>query len=524
MIYKAIFSAILIVFGALHLTRQLQMLQQNSYYASRYIKWAKQNKMSALLGKVVFVLLGVVSTPTIFAAIDTAILILAIIILGFASINANKKSIKKLVVTARVKRQFAAAILVTLLFGAGYVLFDGALELVCKIILLLLAFVPFITALVALFVMSPIEKAISNHYINDAKKILKGMKNLTVIGVTGSYGKTSTKYILGRILSEKYNTVITPESFNTPMGVVRTVRSSLKPQTEIFVCEMGAKAKGQIKEICEIANPTMGVITSVGPQHLDTFGTIETVADTKFELADWVKKNGGKVFLNADNEFICKRIQNFDSVSFGISFDGADFVAKNISYSKNGVCFTVAFGDKEIELNSKLLGLHSVLNITAAVAVASTLGLSENEIKFAVSKLKPVSHRLELKPFLSGATLIDDAYNANPDGCLEAVRVLGSFDDCKKIIVTPGLVELGEKEYNCNVALGKEAGKYCDVIILVGQKRSVPLAEGVKLTDFNTENLIVVDKFSDAYALLKTLCDNKTAVLFENDLPDNYAG
>ena len=175
-------------------------------------------------------------------------------------------------------------------------------------------------------------------------------------------------------------------------------------------------------------------------------------------------------------------------------------------------------------MTTRLLGRHSVLNILAAAAVGFHLGLTDSEVKYAVSQLKPVAHRLELKPFLNGAVLIDDAYNANPEGCLEAVRVLGSFEGLKKIIVTPGLVELGEKEYDCNYQLGLAAGKTCDVVILVGEKRAVPMADAVATLDFPKENLHIVKSFAEAMELLRRIADKNSAVLFENDLPDNYAG
>ena len=164
-------------------------------------------------------------------------------------------------------------------------------------------------------------------------------------------------------------------------------------------------------------------------------------------------------------------------------------------------------------MTTRLLGRHSVLNILAAAAVGFHLGLTDSEVKYAVSQLKPVAHRLELKPFLNGAVLIDDAYNANPEGCLEAVRVLGSFEGLKKIIVTPGLVELG-----------LAAGKTCDVVILVGEKRAVPMADAVATLDFPKENLHIVKSFAEAMELLRRIADKNSAVLFENDLPDNYAG
>ncbi|MBQ4156423.1 MAG: UDP-N-acetylmuramoyl-tripeptide--D-alanyl-D-alanine ligase, partial [Clostridia bacterium] len=333
----------------------------------------------------------------------------------------------------------------------------------------------------------------------------------------------STKYILGRILSEKYNTVITPGSFNTPMGVVITVRNHLTPSTEVFVVEMGAKCVGDIAEICEIVHPTTAIITSVGPQHLNTFGSVENVTKTKFELADEVKNNGGKVYLNVDNQYIAEKKGEYDSITYSIGNKDADVVAKAVKCNKNGLSFTVEYKGKKIKLTTELLGSHNVLNIMSAVAIALDMGIDENDIKYAVERLKPTEHRLELKPLFNGALLIDDAYNANPEGSLEAMKVIGSFKPMKRIVVTPGLVELGEKEYECNVELGKAAAKNADVIILVGEKRSIPLKEGVLKTKFDENNLYIAKTFNDAVEIFKPMCDKDTVVIFENDLPDNYA-
>ena len=229
------------------------------------------------------------------------------------------------------------------------------------------------------------------------------------------------------------------------------------------------------------------------------------------------------MFLNTDNIYIAEKAKNYDCITYGTA-GGCNCRAENISYSANGIKFDIVSGDLRFSVRSKLLGMHSALNITAAAAVALNMGLSCEQIAFAVSKLKPVAHRLELKKYIGGSTLIDDAYNANPDGSLEAVRVLGSFEGMTKIIVTPGLVELGEKEYECNARLGEEAGKLCDVIILVGKKRSVPLLDGVRRTNFDLSKLYIADSFADAVKIMQTLCNENTAVLFENDLPDNYAG
>jgi UDP-N-acetylmuramoyl-tripeptide--D-alanyl-D-alanine ligase len=305
------------------------------------------------------------------------------------------------------------------------------------------------------------------------------------------------------------------------MGVVRTIREMLKPQTEIFVCEMGAKNIGDIKEICDIVEPDLGMITSVGPQHLETFKSVDNVFNTKFELAEAVKAKGGKAFVNGDSNEIAKRISYGDFSVYGTD-DKCNYKAKNITYGKFGSLFEVTLGGEKLKLTSRLLGLHSIINITGAAAIAHSLGVSNEEIKFAVASLKPYEHRLEMKPSLNGSVMIDDAYNANPEGSIEAVRVLGSFDGMKKVIITPGLIELGEKEYECNRTLGLEAAGICDIIILVGKNRSKPLADGVNSTEFNKDNLFIASSFMEAMEIYSRFADNNTVLLIENDLPDNY--
>lgn len=516
--YLLITAIIAIVSGVFSLTRQLQMLQQNSYFPSRYFSWVNDNL------KILPALSFFISSILLFFGLYLLQMIFMIVYFLFAAITAvklQKISIKKLVFTGRIKRLYGAAILVMLVLLTAFIIFvENRLGNISVTLLLLLSFISPITALVSWTLTLPIEKIFTKWYINDAKKILKNHKNLKVIGITGSYGKTTTKFILTRILSEKYNTVCTPQSFNTPMGVVRTVREMLKPQTEIFVCEMGAKNIGDIKEICDIVNPRYAMITSVGAQHLETFKTTDNVYNTKFELANAVKTKEN-IFVNGDSKEIINRINKEKYCVYGTDND-FDYKAQNISYGRDGSVFTIRLGDEDVTLTSKLLGLHSIINITGAAALAYNLGVSADEIKYAVSNLKPTEHRLEMKPYLKGSVMIDDAYNANPEGSVEAVRVLGSFDGMKKVVITPGLIELGSKEYDCNYALGLECAKICDIIIFVGKNRSKPMVDAVNTTNFNKENMFVASSFKEASEIYSRFADNNTVVLIENDLPDNY--
>ncbi len=507
--------------GIFSLYRQLQMLQQNSYFPSRYFKWLKEAyTIDLAISAVVYCLItvGMLRGKWVLSFV-VSIVLLALRV--FLNIKTHKKSIKKLVFTARIKRLYVVAIIVL-----GALVLISALAIgsmmaeICRTICLALSVVTPILTFVVWAITYPIEKAVATWYINDAKKILKSHKNLTVIGITGSYGKTTTKFILNRILSEKFNTVCTPQSFNTPMGVVRTVRGQIKPQTQMFVCEMGAKNIGDIKEICDIANPDYAIITSVGEQHLETFKSVDNVFKTKFELADAVTKKGGITLANLDSAGIKERSDTRDDVIyFG---DSTKYTAQNIYCSEDGTTFDLYLDGTSFTVSTRLLGIHSVSDILAAAAMAYILGVSENDIKFAIGSLKPTEHRLELKSYINGSLIIDDAYNSNPEGCLEAVRVLGSFKDKKKVIITPGLIELGKREYDCNHALGLEATKHCDVIILVGNNRSKPMMDAINTTDFDKNNVYVVSSFKEAMEIYTPMANKDSVVLLENDLPDNY--
>lgn len=517
--YLLVSLSLIAVSSLFALTRQLQMLQQNSYFPSRYFAWLKDNLpfwdvLLFLISSLLFIFKLFIPQVILSAAI------LALRIPYF--LNLQKQSIKPLVFTARIKRLFAAAIIVSALLILGYVLKPVTLfGKLCMDISFLLSFLTPFQIYVIWALTVPVEKAVATWYIWDAKKKLQSVKGIKVIGITGSYGKTTTKFILTRILSEAFNVLCTPQSFNTPMGVVRTIREQLKPQTQIFVCEMGAKNIGDIKEICDIVHPDYGIITSVGEQHLETFKTVNNVFKTKFELADAVKAKNGKVYINGDSKEIINRIDNKDFLVYG-SNSQVDYSIKNIVSGRDGSTFELDLGKEQITLTTKLLGLHSILNIAGAAALAYDLGVKPQDIRFAVSTLKPTEHRLELKNSVNRSLLIDDAYNANPEGSLEAVNVLSSFEGMKKVIITPGLIELGEREYDCNFNLGVAAGKACDVIILVGINRSKPLADGVNSTNFNKENLYTVASFKEAMEIYSKIADSNTCVLLENDLPDNY--
>lgn len=512
--------------GLVFMQRHLHMLQQNSYFPSRYFGWLKG---SFTVPNLFCPLLFVVAFGLMYLNCGHFLLPISIVVFGFSCLTwhaAQKRAIKKLVYTARVKRLIAATAVLSALPLIFYCLLPGLYRL-WGTVTLLFAYFPFLLMLTGFYCALPVEKAIANQYLKQAKQILAAHPDLKVLGVTGSFGKTTVKTVLARLLSEKYNVVATPGSFNTPMGIVRTVREHLRPETEIFIAEMGAKNVGDIAELCEICHPQSGIITAVGPQHLETFKTLENVANTKFELAQSCLTAGGSIYVNADSEpalNAAKKLpQGAKVITYGTA-EGADCRVLSPVVHKNGCSFTLKYNGQEIQLVSRLLGKYNMVNIAGAAAMALDLGVTPKQLRFAVTRLEQTPHRLELKSFYNSSTLLDDAYNANPVGCLEAVRVLGSFNGMKKIIVTPGLVELGEAEYESNVALGKAAAEVCDTIILVGENRAVPLKAGAEQQNYPPEQLVVTKTLQEALDLLKDITTPNTVVLFENDLPDNYAG
>ena len=495
------------------------MLQLNSYRNERYAAWLSKNapRLWFFAGLPAAVATAVALTMGLPGMLAAAF--------GYAlaavyTLCAKKPEKKPFVVTDRVKRQFLAAaglllaaLLLTALvwraapyWGAGLLLLFVTLP------------VPVGLPPAANRLMAGRERRIADSFVRSAQQKLQSQRDFIVIGVTGSYGKTSVKYILSELLREKYNTLMTPESYNTTMGVVRTVNEQLRPQHQVFVCEMGARQVGDIKEICDIVHPTYGIITSVGIAHLETFRTTENIRKTKFELADSLPENG-LAFLNFDSTPVASAGYTRPHVSYGLT-PGLDCYSDDISISEQGTSFTLhCKGHEPLRLTTRLLGRHNVLNITGAAALALHLGVSPAGITAALRRLKPVPHRLELKNN-GGVIVIDDAYNSNPEGAAEALRVLGSLQGRRRILITPGMVELGENEYAANRELGRVAAPHCDDVIAVGRVRDA-LFEGLDSEGFPEQRRHAVKNLREALALLPQLLTGPSAVLLENDLTDD---
>ena len=505
-------------------TYHLHMYQLNSYRIERYARFIKGNyKKIFTPGGIVFILSTVLLSGayTIVKEFEfTLILIIwAIITLlrSYPLYFSKTKTKKPLVYTLRVKRMVGVIIILNILvvvflpFRTSSLLWITILMMATPVIILL-----------ANLILKPIEIYLKNYYYNDAKRLLDEHKELIVIGVTGSYGKTSTKFILETILSQQFTTLVTPHSYNTPLGVILTVRNHLNRSTEVFVAEMGAKQKNDIKEICDLVNPDYGVVTAVGPQHLETFGSLSNIIDTKFELMEAVEKNG-KGFVNGDSLNVREGMKRFDKVKY-ISYgskDDSKVRISDVTQSIHGSEFTIVSNKGKHKYQTKLLGMHNILNIAGAVGVAMELGMSYEKIRVGVKELKAVEHRLELKR-QGDYYILDDAFNSNPTGARFALDVLNQFDSGKKIIMTPGMIELGEMDAEVHYEFGKQIAKVCDKVILIGENKTINIVKGLQAAEYDMGNVLVLKTVYDGFAYIRSIISKGDIVLIENDLPDNF--
>lgn len=511
--------------GALH------FFQLESYQFPGYFHTLRRNKVRALLPGLIATITQIalcyaydrifMATENDLAMILGAVLVVLIsagIGLALSRYFAPAKAKKKLVFTGRVKRLLVVYFIVLSLISFGLASFSPIAILPALLPLLL----PIWLALAGLLAW-PIEKAISEMYFRDARRKLLSMNGLIRIGITGSYGKTSVKHILATMLGEKYLTFATPASFNTPMGVTKAIREKLTPSYQVFLGEMGARHVGDIKEMCRLVKPTLGVITSVGPQHLETFKTVERVASTKYELIEALPQDSHAFFF--DDEGIClslyEKTKKPKSLASFIPEKG-DVWCDDISVSTEGSRFMLHVrGAGQIECHTMLLGRHNIQNILLASTVCHQLGLTLKQIAHGIAKLEPVKSRLELIKTPGSFTIINDAFNSNPRGAKAALEVLAQFPK-RRIIITPGMVELGDNEAQFNYEFGKQIAGSADIAIVVGKKRAEPILKGITDGGMPKEQIHRVDTLEESTKLLHQLALPTDTVLYENDLPDNY--
>ncbi len=360
-------------------------------------------------------------------------------------------------------------------------------------------YISFLPVIFVVVLLTPLDLFLKSTRIASAQNVLSRYPNIKVIGIVGSYGKTTMKEAVSTIVSQKLNVVKTPENINTPLGISELILKKVNEKTEVLVVEMGEYSQGDIKEICSLVKPQIGIITGINEAHLERMGSIGNTVAAIFEIADDMDKDGLLV-LNDD----CKLIH--------------DNYQKHISHQQ--IVLYSSEGDSY--LKSGLLGHYAKGVLKAAEAVAQKLGLSNGQIETGASLIKPLPHRMEPIEGARGVLVIDDSYNGNPDGVKEAIYLLSTYKDRRKVYITPGLVETGSRVAEIHREIGKELSTVADSVILIENSVTPFIAEGLGAAGFNKENIKWYKSSEAAHADMAHIVQPDDVVLFQNDWPDNY--
>jgi UDP-N-acetylmuramoyl-tripeptide--D-alanyl-D-alanine ligase len=542
--------------------RLLHLLQLEHYEGARLMLWLRRR------GEL-FAAREPAAVTLLFAAAVAALsvgsgwlcggLLLAVTPIAWLGVEDwRREALKPLVLTGRAKRLLAATLLPPALLAIGAIvvaavgLTTASLAVLLALGVLLLAAAPW-TMLLANRALQPVQHAINRRYERRARRSLREWAPL-VVGITGSYGKTTTKFCVGEVLAADRPTLVTPESYNSFLGVVRTINEHLRSSHRAFVVEMGMFRRGDISELCELVHPKLGVITAIGPMHLERLGSIEAIAAAKGELLDALPSDGH--FITNAEDPRCLELAARATVPvtlFGIqaspgavaaASDGAltaqstpnpsprkppyvQVIASDVQLAEGRTTFKLQLdgpGSTPVDVSAGLLGRHNISNLLAAAAVGRVLGVPPARIAEALSRVQAPAHRLQpIHNRRAGIVVIDDAYNSNPDGAASALEVLREHPATRRLLVTPGMVELGELERELNRRFGEHAGGVCDLAILVGSSRTAPIREGLAGGGMDPLSIHVVRDITEATSLLGRLTRAGDVVLFENDLPDTYA-
>ena len=509
-------------------TRSLHMLQQNRYNRGfRYIKWIIRNYKEIFLNINLLFLVFIICILGSSVSYTPYLFIIIYVFITFAFILDRKKETTKLPLkyTARIKRLMVTEYIIYLIpIIIMLINFDEENLAVYYLILGFMSYINHFIVLFINFVNRPVEYMVSKHFEKMATDKLKSMTNMEVIGITGSYGKTSTKNIINDILSVKYNVYKTPSNFNTPYGLMITINEHLDKYNDFFIAEMGACKVGDIKELCDLVHPKYGVLTRIGLAHLETFGSEKNIEDTKFELIESLPSDGLGILNGDDEKQLNHVIKNNCKIKWiGIDNTNVDCYAKDLKLSPKGTTFKVVFANdkEEYEFTTKLLGRNNIYNILGGIVLGRELGITIPELQKSVKMVEPVEHRLSMTKYYD-INIIDDAYNSNPMGSKMALEVLNMMPG-KHIVVTPGMIEVGAKEDEVNKEFGRQIADNVDEAILIGEEKTKPIYEGLIEKGFPKEHIHVLNDVLDAFPLMMKLKDKDTYALLENDLPDSFS-
>ncbi|MGF1607459.1 MAG: Mur ligase family protein [Rhodothalassiaceae bacterium] len=522
---------LIIAFGGARGLTYLMFFQQEEYDTGRFLPWWwRQRAFDRLTSLVALVAMPIPwATDYSLAGLAAYSLLLTVgLALGiWRSRTLMRLPKKPLVMTRRARRIFAVylglwllAMLLVIVPIALLPLPDAALSI------LILAQLPPVILVAANALLAPAERRIKARFRREAEAKLHRLAP-TVIGITGSFGKTSTKHLLAHVLAGADQVLATPGSVNTPMGITRVIREDLTDQHRYFVVEMGAYGPGSIANLCRLAPPDLSIVTAVGPAHYERFKSLEAVFDTKFEIADAAARRGGKTIVAADGVLKHKlddRLQRDDNLILVGRGEACALRLIEARVTADGLAMTVQErGGAEQQLSVPLYGRHQIDNILCTIAAARELGLPFDLIKAALATQPQVRHRLEVFRSADRPTIVDDAYNSNPTGFEAALESLDALvaPGGRRILVTPGMVELGAKHDEEHARLGEKAADHVDIALVVTPERIPTFVEALQ----RSGPTVQVTRYAAQAEAERWVADHAKpgdVVLYENNLPDLY--
>ncbi|MFA6422068.1 MAG: UDP-N-acetylmuramoyl-tripeptide--D-alanyl-D-alanine ligase [Candidatus Buchananbacteria bacterium] len=438
--------------------------------------------------------------------------------------------------TGKVKLLLIISVLIHLLLSviaalaAGFVYFDFWVGLFTFLFLLVgLGFFYFIFFAIGLELIYPLQLYLKNKVVHEAKERLSKLENLKIIGIAGSYGKTSMKEALKVVLSEKFKVAAPPESINTPIGIAKYINNEVDEKIGVLIIEMGEHYQGDVAELCAMVRPDIGVITGINESHLERLTDLSITVKTVFEMADGIKETG-LLILNADNNNVVENFKKYTKgkkISFYSSGDNSmsQYRVSELSFSADDLINKFLISDTSQivgRFQSKILAEYVSGLAVACIVVGKQLEMENDKIAFGFSKIKPVPHRLEPIINPNGLIVIDDSYNGNPDGVREAIRLLSKFTGRRKVFLTPGLVEMGKSAEAVHKKIGKELSGVADLVMLIDNSVTPFIEKGLKENGFADDKIIWYSSAQEAHQSLDKVLKPGDVILFQNDWGDQY--
>jgi len=502
----------------------IYLWQLKEYHIGRFIDHFRTHKgkkliFNFLLGIKIVLLALILVRPLLFAWVLSLVYVFEVLVFGLQVV---KNTIKKPVITSKIMLLLLMSYALVVLFLAKALYF----QLYSPVIASLLLFdilTPIIISMVVLLV-QPLFVLARNSTLDKAKRKMATMENITVIGITGSYGKTSTKEFLKTILSAKFKVLATPDHKNSEMGIAQTILHELKPEHQVFIVEMGAYQKGGISLLCDIVKPKIGMVTGVNEQHLAIFGSLDNLlsAEGGIELLHHLPHDGILV-VNGENKYCMNLYKSADINKKLYTVSGtkmaSDIFAEDVMITKDDVSFVAMTKEREaMHFLVNVLGKQNVQNLLGAILVAKELGMSLEEIAKASQNITKGQAGITQKIGIHGIAVIDSSYSSNPDGVMADLDYLNVFNG-KKIIVMPCLIELGVESDCIHEEIGKKLAQICDVAIITTRDKFREISNGFMSQGIGSHKILFCDNPREISTMITVMCKEGDAVLLEGRVP-----